>query len=276
MIKFIVDSTFGLSDEYVKQHDIKVVSLKLILDNEVMDGGGEENWKKFFNKLSKTKSFPTTSQPSPQDFEDAIKSILSKDKDAEIIIMTIASYLSGTYNGANLAVQQFANNKITVVDSKSACLAEKILLEECVERVENGCTVKELLNELPTLQEKTKIQFIPQTMEYLKRGGRVGKLSAVIADILKIKPVFEFKNNLITVKKKVLGLGKGIMEMISALPKNIKRLYVCYIHDDVNVPKICEKLKAVRGIENPNVECVDPVFGCHVGIGAIGIATMEE
>ncbi len=276
MVKFVVDSTFGLTDDYVKQHDIKVVSLKLVLDDEVLDGAGEENWRIFFDKLANTKSFPTTSQPSPQDFEDAISEIYLQDKDAGVIVLTIASCFSGTYNGACLASKAFEGKKLAVVDSKCASLAEKLLLEECVERVENGATFEEILELIPTLQQKTKIQFIPETMEYLKRGGRVGKLSAVIADVLKIKPVFEVKNNIITVTKKVLGLGKGIVEMIANIPKNVKRLYVCYIHDNANVSRICERLKSVLNIENPKIECVDPVFGCHVGIGAIGIATMEE
>ncbi len=275
MVKFVVDSTFGVTDSYAREHDIKVVSLKLLLDDVSYDGGGEENWKKYFDALANTKSFPISSQPSPQDFEDAINSIYAKDENAEVVVLTIASCFSGTYNGAVLAGKSFEGKKLAIVDSKCASLAEKLMLEELVEYAEKGATFEDVLQLIPTLQEKIKIQFIPETMEYLKRGGRVGKLSAVIADVLKIKPVFEVKNNVVTVTKKVIGLGKGIAEMISSIPKNVKKLYVCYIYDNVNVKRICDRIKEVFKIDNPKVECVDPVFGSHVGIGAIGIATLE-
>ena len=276
MIRFVVDSTFGISEEYKQQHNIKVTNLKLILDEKVTEEGGVPEWQEFYSRLEKSKGFPTTSQPSPQEFIDNINEIFKEDKDAEIFVLTIASYLSGTFNGASLAVKEFEDKKVTVIDTKSACVAERIFLEELVDLAESGKTYDELLGIIPTLQEKIKIQFIPQTMEYLKRGGRVGKLSAAVADILKIKPIFEFRNNVINITKKVIGLGKGISEMLQNVPQKFKKLYVCYIHDDSNVQKIVEKVKNVLKIQNPIVSPVDPVFGSHVGIGAVGIATLEE
>ncbi len=274
MIRFIADSTFGLKSDYVEKFNIKVVPLKITLDGETMNGT-EENWEKFYDKLSESKDFPMTSQPSPLDWEDAVNQIFSEDADAEIIIMTIASQLSGTNNSANLASKSFADKKVTVIDSKSACLGETVLLEECVEMAENGKSYEEILDAIPTLISKVKQQFVPQTLEYLKRGGRVGKLSAIVANTLHIKPIFVYENNGVTVTKKVFGMTKAISEMVAALPQKIKRCYVCYIKDNSLVQAICEKIKAVTGFENPIVACVDPVFGSHVGIGAVGIATLE-
>ena len=276
MIRFIVDSTFGLDDDFIKENNIKVTNLKLILDDVVTEEGGVPQWNEFFDRLKNSKGFPTTSQPSPQEFIDNINAIYAEDKDAEIFVLTIASYLSGTFNGATLAVKEFDGKRVAVIDTKAACVGERIFAEELVELAKQGKTFDELLQIIPTLQEKIKIQFIPETMEYLKRGGRVGKLSAAVADILKIKPVFEFKNNVITITKKVLGLGKGINEMILNIPKKLKKMYVCYIYDNVNVNKICDRIKQILKIENPQVLPVDPVFGSHVGIGAVGIATLEE
>lgn len=276
MIRFIVDSTFGLDEDYIKKHNIKVTNLKLILNDEVMEEEGESQWNVFYDKLKNSKSFPSTSQPSPQEFIDNINQIYKEDKDAEIFVLTIASYLSGTFNGATLAVKEFTDKKIAVIDSKCACVGERIFAEELIELAENGKSYDEILEIIPKLQQNIKIQFIPQSMEYLKRGGRIGKLAGTVADILKIKPVFEFKNNIINIRKKVLGLGKGITEMILNIPKKFKKLYVCYIYENVNVEKICEKIKQLLNIENPKVLPVDPVFGSHVGIGAIGIATLEE
>ena len=90
-----------------------------------------------------------------------------------------------------------------------------------------------------------------------------------------IKPIFVYDNNSVTVTKKVFGMTKAISEMVAALPQKIKRCYVCYIKDNSLVQAICDKIKAVTGFEKPIVACVDPVFGSHVGIGAVGIATLE-
>ncbi len=274
MIRFIVDSTFGLKSDYVKKYNIKVVPLKVTLDGETINGT-EENWAKFYDKLEESKDFPMTSQPSPQDFEDAINEIFSEDDKAEIILMTIASQLSGTNNSANLAAKSFAEKKVTVIDTKSASFGETILLEECVEMAENGQTYEEILAAIPELIGKIKIQFVPQSLEYLKRGGRVGKLSAVVANTFHVKPIFVYHDNSVVVPKKVFGMTKAISEMVAALPQKIKRCYVCYIKDNSLVKAICDKVASVTGFLNSLVAWVDPVFGSHVGIGAVGIATLE-
>lgn len=274
MIRFIVDSTFGIKKDYAEKYNIKVVPLKITLDGQTMDGT-EENWQTFYDRLSVSNDFPMTSQPNPGNFEDAINQVFDSEPDAEIIVMTIASNLSGTNNSANLAAKSFEGKKITVVDSRSACLGETILLEECVEMVENGASYDQILKEIPNLIGKIKQQFVPATMDYLKRGGRVGSLSAIVANILSIKPIFVYQDNSVTVTKKVFGLHKAITEMVAALPKKIKRLYVCYIKDTENVKKICDKITDVIGFDKIKLACAEPVFGSHVGIGAVGIATLE-
>ena len=117
---------------------------------------------------------------------------------------------------------------------------------------------------------------IPATMEYLKRGGRVGKLAASVLDILKIKPIFHFKNNILSVPKKSLGLAKAFIDAISLIPAKIKQLAVCYIYEELNLPKLIEKVKAKFPKLNIRKIPVSPMFGVHVGIGAVGIATLAE
>ena len=150
------------------------------------------------------------------------------------------------------------------------------MVEEIVDLIKAGKSFDEIVNRaIPVLKENLEIQFVPETMEYLKRGGRIGKLSATLASILKIKPVFSFKNGMISIKKKVLGIGKAISDMISLLPQKLKKLYVCYIYDDTNVDTIKRKLEQ-SNIKYDGIVNVTPVFGSHVGIGAIGIASLQE
>ncbi len=276
MIRLIVDSTFGISRKYAEENNIEVVRLKMILGNETYEEGFEDTWADFYEKMKVSKYFPTTSQPSPQDFIDAINRIYDKDPDAEVLILTISNALSGTINSATIAANSFEGKRIVAHDSKQAATCGRMLTEEVVEHIKNGITFDNLLELLPKIESALAIQFVPDSMDALKRGGRIGALGAAIANILKIKPLFKFSNGKLTITKKVLGLTKAITEAIALLPKKLKKLYICYIYDKVNVPKITEKLKSMLGLENIEEVGLEPVFGVHVGIGAIGLASLEE
>ncbi len=275
MIHFIVDSTFGIDPTYAFEHKVEVVNLKLILEGKVTDEGFESDWEEFYNRLEASKEFPTTSQPSPQDFSDAINKITLKDPQAQIVILTISSALSATVNSAAVALKDHGGKNITVIDSGQASACQRLMLEEIVEAVEKGLAFEEIESFASSLQEKLSIYFVPSTMEYLKRGGRIGVLSATLASVLQIKPIFLFRKGSISVAKKVLGLGRALKEMTELVSKNFKKIYVCYIHEKTNLNHLLEKVKQTLGLDNLPVVAVSPVFGAHVGIGAVGIAALE-
>ncbi len=275
MIKIIADSTFGISETYANENDIKIVKLKMVLDGKVFEEGFEPSWETFYKQMEKSKNFPTTSQPSPQDFIDKIEEILSADPDAEIIILTIATRLSGTHNSAKIATESFPDKKIIAVDSRQATTCGRFMIEEIVDAINGGANYEQVLSLIDSLQSKLKIQFIPKTLEYLKRGGRIGALGASFATLLHIKPLFTFADNELTVKK-VLGQTRAITECVSSIPKKIKKLAVCYIYDKSNISLLTDKINQKINDVNAEIVAIEPVFGVHVGIGAIGIATLEE
>lgn len=275
MIKLVVDSTFGLSKDFIEKHDIQVVSLSLLLDDQTFVEKTADTWHEFFEKLASSKNFPKTSQPSPEAFIDAINKVYEKTPDAEVIIMTISETLSGTINSAKLAAKNFEGKRIAAIDARQATVGSRVVLESVLEEIAAGKTFEQILKHIEDVQEKVDLYFVPDTMEYLKRGGRIGKLSATLASVLSIKPIFYFKNGEISVPKKVLGLSRSINEMIQCLPKNLKKVYICYIYNDAHVEEIKAKLKSSLNIENIEVMPVCPVFGAHVGIGAIGLASIS-
>ncbi len=276
MIRLIVDSTFGISRKYAEENKIEVVRLKMILGEEIYEEGFEDTWADFYEKMKTSKYFPTTSQPSPQDFMDAINKIYSEDPDAEILILTISNALSGTINSATIAANSFEGKRVVAHDSRQAATCGRMMTEEVVDHIKAGISFDELLELLPKIEKSLAIQFVPDSMDALKRGGRIGTLGATLANILKIKPLFKFADGKLSITKKVLGLTKAITDAISLLPKKLKKIYICYIYDKVNVPKIAEKLKQMLGLENIEEVGLEPVFGVHVGIGAIGIASLAE
>lgn len=274
MIRFVIDSTFGVSREYAQQHGVKIVDLTLILDGVQTPEGFEDNWDEFYQRYKKSSSFPTTSQPNPENYKAAINEILSEDADAKIIILTIASGLSGTVNSARLASTEYEN--VTVIDTMNASFCSKMFLEELVEFVASNENIDDILLFSENLKERLSFQFVPDTMKYLHKGGRVGTLSAILASVIVIKPIFDFRKNITSVTGKVLGLSKAIKDMIKNLPQKIKKITIGYIYDNKNIQLIKEKLEELRGIINPKVSAICPVFGIHVGVGAIGIACLAE
>ncbi len=274
MIKFVTDSTSCVSSEYAKKHNISVVSLTTTIDNYSIAEGFEPSWGPFYQKLKESKNFPKTSQPTPQEFEAVYESAFKADPNAEIIVLTISTSLSGTYNSARLAADSVNPNRIHVIDSGANCQSILLFLEELVALAQSGKTAKEIVEASHEIRNKVCITFVPQTMEYLKRGGRIDLLSATIASVLNIKPILTFKDGKLTNTKKCLGMQKAITELISEVPSTVKKLYVCYIHEAGDwLQKTLEKARnAFSHLTIGEPLNIGPVVGSHIGIGAVGIA----
>ena len=276
MVRFIVDSTFGLSRAFAQENNIEVVSLTITLDGEEFTEGYREEWGEFYDKYTKSKSGAKTSQPSPQKFQDAIDRILAQDADSEIFILTIADRLSGTIGSANIAAAQYPDKKIKAINSCAAGVSSWLYFQEMLKAAQSGATFEELIALSDDLIERIAMQFIPASLYELARGGRVNKLLSRIGNILNIKPVFEFAKNDLSVYSKTLGFNRAVAAAIAHLPKKLDRVIVYYIADDKNVALLKEKLTAALGITDIEVEPMCPVGGVHVGVGTVGIVTLAS
>lgn len=227
MIKIITDSTAYAPEEFVKLHDITVVPLKILYKDQDLVEGYPGSFDEFFKDFTETKIFPKTSQPCLETFiEEYNKAI---DNGDEVLVFTISSTVSGTFNGATLAKNQCKDpSKVTVFDSEA--LAQTILgyIMEAVQMRDAGKSVKEIVERLESLKENSQIRFIPDTLEYIYKGGRIGKVTAALGSILQIKPIISFKKGELT-DKKCFGLQKAMKELISTIPQKLKRLFILHI-----------------------------------------------
>lgn len=276
MVKFIVDSTFGLSKVFAEEHDVKVVSLTLTLEDKEYIEGYKEDWDAFYGAYTMCKASAKTSQPSPKLFEQAIDAIYAKDPDSDIIILTIADRLSGTIGSAQIATMQYPERNIIAIDTFNVAVAAKLFLEEMIKAADAGTDYKGLLELAEDLKQRLATRFIPATLNELARGGRVSKLVSTIGTILKIKPVFQFARNEVKIPAKSIGTKLAISAAINLLPKKFDRLKICYIYDDKLVDTLRDKLEKTFGLEQIEVESVSPVLGAHVGVGTVGIITLAS
>lgn len=276
MIRFIVDSTFGITKEFADANGIKTVGLTLLLDGKEYTEGFRESWNEFYSDYAKSKSIAKTSQPSPKKFMEAIDEILKEDANSEIIILTIGDRLSGTIGSAQIAALQYPANKIAAVNSFNASVSAVMVLQELMDAAKNGATFEEVVALADDVKMRASIIFIPASLTELARGGRVNKLLSRIGNILKIKPVFEYTKNELSILAKALGTNRAIATAIEKMPKKFDRLAICYIGDDRLVQSVKDRLTREFGIGDIDVEPMCPVAGAHIGIGTVGIVTLAS
>lgn len=276
MVRFIVDSTFGVPRDYALENGIKTVNLTISLNGKEYEEGTREDWEVFYKEFIRSKAPAKTSQPSPRKFQDAIDEIFAEDADSEIIILTIADRLSGTIGSANIAVAQYPDKKIIAINSGEAGPSALMLIQEMVKANAEGATFDELIAFAADLKERIAMQFIPASLTELARGGRVNKLLSRVGNILKIKPVFEFAKNDLTIYAKALGFNRAVEAAIAHLPQKFDRMLVYYIGDDKNIEALKERLYRKFGMAQLDVEPMCPVGGVHIGVGTVGIVTLAS
>ena len=272
MIKIGVDSTCAPNEEFVKKNKIYVNPLRILFsDREYTEC--DSLYDEIYDKMAASNEIPKTSQPSLESFINIYNEII--DGGDEAIVLTLSETLSGTYSCACLAKQNCKKpEKITVFDTQSIGQTSIGYVYEVVEMINIGKNREEIIDYLSKLRKNSAITFIPETMENLKKNGRIGTLKAVVAEFLKIKPIILFKEGKLSDKKSI-GITKAILDMMKQVPQKVKRLFVIKAGKPEYFAKYKEKvLEFFKGI--PILEgTVSPVVGAHVG-PSIGLAWVAE
>lgn len=281
--EIITDSCSNLPLEIIEKYDIKIASLNCIVEGVSKkcfshDGKYNINLKELYEKM-RNKADITTSLASPEEFEKLFEKSAKEEKD--ILCITIASTLSGTYQSAKIAKDivslKYPNVNIHIVDTLNASLGEGILcLEACLKR-ENGediASVKEYL-------EKEKYNmcswFTFDELYYLKKGGRVSSASAFLGTMLGIKPVMNVtKDGIIIPNAKVRGRKASLETLINGIGEHIdknKNQIIGITHGDCNevANEIKNELQKRYEIGEVIIEYMDSVIGTHGGPGAVAV-----
>lgn len=270
-VKIITDSTAYLSKDYVEKEDITVVPLHYIFDGVEYKEGFKGEFEEYFNKFKNSKSFPTTSQPSVGEFKEAY--LKSFEKYDEIIVIVLSSKLSGTYNSAVAAKELLGDKKITIVDTLSTVAALKFLIEDAVMLKKEGKNADEIASYLEDKKTKLKVLALPDTLEYLKRGGRISPLQANLGNLINIKPIIELKDGELTLLEKARGKKNALDRVIELVGDEINRATIFQIlaYDEALVFKELLEEKHPDLNIKIDIEEIGPVIGSHLGPKTIGI-----
>lgn len=279
MIKIITDSTSDIDADYAKVLNVDIVPLKVIINGKEYKDRIDLEPNQFYKLLEESDVLPTTSQPSPQDFLDLYQD--AKKNNDSIIVITLSSQVSGTYQSACIAKELAEYDDIYVIDSYNATQGLRLIVEKTVQLRKQGKDVKEIVNFIENYKQRVHIYAVVDTLEYFYKGGRLSKTSATMGTLLKFKPIVGLKDGSLVLFTKARGVQKAtskIIDMIHEMGDIDFQEPVCigYTGTDEGLDKFEEMLKDELKFQNVLYGCVGPVIGTHAGPGAKLIAYVKK
>lgn len=274
-VKIIVDSTADVSSKI--RDRLIFVPLTLRFGEEEFLDGVTIDYQIFYEKLIESDVLPTTSQATPAAFQEVLDKALSPEDTA--VLITLSGKLSGTHGSAVIAAEEY-NGRIYVVDGNTAAIGTGILAEYALRLLDEGKSAEEIADILNTVKDKIRIVALLDTLEYLKRGGRISKSAAFAGGLLSIKPVICLEDGEI----KVLGKARGSKQGNNLLSEQIQKagggdfsmpVLLGYTGlSDVMLRKYIEDSRPLwdSQLDTLNVSCIGSVIGTHIGPGAIAVA----
>lgn len=276
-IKIVVDSTSYIPKELLNKYDISVVSLNITLNNKSyreVDLNNED----FYKMMEESNEVPTSSQPSLEEVTSLFKSIISKGYD--VVGIFISSNMSGTFSSAHLAkemaLEEYKDARIELVDSRTNCMQMGYIALQAARAAEQGKTMEEVIEIANKTIENSRFLFVPDTLKYLKKGGRIGGASALFGTILQIRPILTVENGETSVFEKVRTKKKAIDVILKKVVSDIKEngggeVIVHHINCEEEGFQIANRLKKELGIE-VGIQSIGAIIGLHVGPGSVGVA----
>jgi len=269
----VLDSTADFPDASDRFVNWRVVPLYVNFGTDSFKDGVELTAREFYERLRTSPQLPTTSQPTPGDFLAAYEELGQYER---ILSIHIASNLSGTFQSAGTAAQQLGDGRVRTIDSQSASVAIAMLALAIQRRLERGTTDEEIDALVERYLAEHGLLFTVDTLEFLARGGRIGKAKAFAGQLLNVKPILSIRDGEVLPVKRVRGNRKAFQEFVDALETNTRDepgLRVGIAHADAP-ERMVELEKMVRDIRpNAQIEMetsLGAVIGAHAGPGTVG------
>ena len=273
----VLDSTADFPEAPERFPNWRVVPLYVLFGDESYRDYVDLTPEAFYARLRTAEQLPTTSQPTPGDFLTTYEALSGYER---IYSLHLSAALSGTYQSARTAAQELGD-KVRVVDSETASAAIAMLGLAIQRRLEKGTTDDEIDNLIGRFKEDAGLIFTVDTLEFLRRGGRIGRASAWAGQLLHVKPILTIEREVIPLKR-VRGNQKAMQEFVSAFTsstENTTTLKVGIAHADA--PERVEQLKKMVQAERPRAEVeivttLGAVVGTHAGPGTVGFFWFDD
>jgi DegV family protein with EDD domain len=279
-VAIITDSASDIPKEISEKYKITVVPLYIIFGNDTYrDDKSQLTLKKFYDMIRKSAVMPTTSQPTPGDFLEVYKELL-KTHDS-IINILISNKMSGTIASAELAAKELPGADITIIDSEKVHIVCGAIVIRAAEMALSGASKEDIIDEVKKIKEKVNVLFIPSTLEFLKKGGRIGRAKALLASLLELKPILTLHDGEVSPYKNTRRWEQGKQEIINLMESMIKKtgkLHVFVADSDMKTEGD-EFESRIKNKFNPGELVrteIGTVVGSHIGPGTLAVTFYED
>lgn len=277
MLRIITDNASDITVEQAKELDIDLVFLEITFEDGECPQRSTEDFVTFYRRLEKCDRLPVTSRPSPQAYLDIIQD--AKEKGEEVLILTISGGLSGTVESAHEAKRMSGYDRVCIVDTHQAIMAQRLLVEMAVRLRDEGYSAREIARRIEHSRDKVVVCGVVDTLKYLRKGGRIPAGLAALGSILNIKPVIVLDDT----KLKTMGKARGYTQGVKMLYQRMKqdqcsKAYPVYFGYTTNRElglSLLQKTKDTFGLDCVKLHPVGGVIGTHCGTDCVAIAYVK-
>jgi DegV family protein with EDD domain len=276
-VALALESTTVLPPDLSQKYNIPFAPAIIIWEGEEIRDGIDIQPEEFFTRLAASPEHPTTSHATPIMFKEIYDELLAQDHD--ILTLTISSKLSGMYSSAVKAKEMLPGANIEVIDTRIGAVALIWPVKKVLEAIEAGASLAECKSLAEKLIKNTGIIVVPETLEYLHRGGRIGGASKFIGTALNFKPILEIVDGAFEGRERVRTHSKALNRMIELTIEKIgdrSPVYLGVMH--ANAPEVAAGLlaqtEALIESKGSVITSVSPGVGVHLGPGTVGLAYM--
>ena len=270
----VLDSTADFPDAAERFPNWRVVPLYVNFGTESFRDGVDLTASQFYERLRTAPELPTTSQPTPGDFLACFEQLGAYER---ILSLSLASNLSGTFQSAGTAAGMLGDERVRTIDTETVSASITMLGMAIQRRLERGTTDEEIDALVATFHENNGMLFTVDTLEYLARGGRIGRAAAFAGNLMHVKPILAIRDGEVAPLKRVRGNQKAFKEFVEALTSNTRDepgLRVGIAHADApergsELVKMVRDLRPQATIESETM--LGAVLGTHTGPGAVGL-----
>jgi len=270
-VAIVTDSTADLPAQLVRSRGITVVPLTLNFEGRSLLDGVEIRPSEFYRRLPNATTHPTTSQPSAGQFAEAYSQLLNDH--AEVVSIHISEKLSGTYASAVQGAEMTDPKRVHVVDSQLVSMSLGLITLAASEMAASGADAESIVARASEMRPHVQTYFSVATLEFLRRGGRIGRASALLGSVLQVKPVLCIRDGLVTPLERVRTFDRAL-NRIAELTREVDRgkgLCVIVGHADAeaDAERVARELEPVA--ETLMIQPLGPVVGAHAGPGVVGV-----
>ena len=274
-VKVVTDSTSDIPSELAAELGVAVVPATVIFGEESFKDGVEISREEFYRRLTTGKTTPTTTQPSVGDFLEVYKPLIEEGH--EIVSVHVSGKLSGTVNSARLAAAELPGAAVEIVDTELASAGTTLAAKAAAEAARDGADAASAAQEARAAAVNTEVKFTLDTLEYLRRGGRIGGAQALVGSILSMKPVLKLENGEVHTHEKVRSRGKAVARMKEIASEGAPYEEIAMMHSSSEEEAAAMAAHLAQLTDKAVLTVrIGASIGAHTGPGALGFALRRK